>query len=178
MPCWRYSFASSNIDRFKAWNIDSGGTGAAFELFIVDGALPEWNVSTPAADKVWVDISRKPTPASSHSLFVKPKANRPDTSPGNAQPELVEEPVIELQGHPEGAGESTQPGPDLREHKTLKIDPMEFSLQWPGDADKLLEELRRITSGIGPGVTVEIPIKLRLYTGTSPYGSAYPSRER
>jgi hypothetical protein len=163
-----------NIDKLKAWNNNGDGAGAEFEIFMAAGSTPDWHISSPSPDRIWIDISKQgATPSASASASQAPKDSRNQPTVV-AEPKLVGESPFTLESEPEG----DQATSGIREYKVHKVNGMEFSLKWPDESDQLIEKLKQVTNGLGPGVMVEVPVMLRLYIGVNPYNSRYPLIER
>lgn len=156
------------INQLKAWNRNSGQSGSVFELVFDQNAAPKWEIEQVPPNKIQVDISYEKPLSPPEEVFTPP-----------SPPEAIEEkPLAETQAN---SVNGLKVGKQLQEvlaSQAVILSEMEFELNWPQDADKFVGQLRQIIAGFGPGVVVEMPLKLRLHIGepdsTIPYTKMEP----
>lgn len=152
------------MSTLKAWNRNSGSNGSVFELYLAEGVIPKWKVSRQNPKYLWVDVTYEE---------IAPVEESPTDG---VQPKLVEEPSIEIEAYFVG-GTGGKPGP-VEPSQIVKLQEMELEINWPDDAEKLMTYLMQITAGVGPGVVVEIPLKLKLHIHDEEYDTSDPKMER
>ena len=153
------------IDKLKAWNRSAGEFGSVFELNFVPDASPKWEITQVAANKVQVDITYDRLPAPTGNVItVPPEAPSEEPSAG------VETNL------PNGIKVGKQLK-EVLESQLVTLGETGYELDWPQDAGLLIEELKQLTAGLGPGVVVDIPLKLRLHLELTGEEAPYPKME-
>jgi hypothetical protein len=155
------------INQLKAWNRNLTEAGAVLELILDQDMSPKWVIEQVPPNKIRVDISYEKPPAPPEKIFTPPVL--PEVSEKQPSGEIE---VYSISG--------LKPGKELEstlEEQMIKLNETELELTWPKDAEQLIGQLKQMTAGLGPGVFVEIPLKLRLHLEGTGYAVPYPEVE-